>query len=221
MLTAAELLTGIITVNPGGGAPSALQLPSAAALDTATSAHGAGGGPMVATDSFRLLGYQHFDDHGRERINHNQRWVDPRGRYGYPRERCRRREVGRQLPGHEARRSPRGPLQAGVIVVNDESEWVAFFGGAEPGSSNYADIVAVDADILEVLAARKEGTPMPLALTDAQLSTLTDAAALLPRAARDSFLRAVAAHLGGEVDDAALLLAVNAALDDIVIAVAS
>lgn len=52
MLTAAELLTGIITVNPGGGVASALQLPAASNLDTATATKGAGCGPMVATDSF-------------------------------------------------------------------------------------------------------------------------------------------------------------------------
>lgn len=34
-LTAAELLTGILTVNQGGGAASALQLPLATAMDTA------------------------------------------------------------------------------------------------------------------------------------------------------------------------------------------
>ena len=63
---------------------------------------------------------------------------------------------------------------------------------------------------------------MPLALTDAQLSTLTDAAALLPLAARDAFLRAVAARLdGAEIDDGDLLLAINEALDDLAIAVAS
>lgn len=37
---------------------------------------------------------------------------------------------------------------------------------------------------------------MPLALTDAQLATVTEAAALLPPAARDHFLRSVAAVLG-------------------------
>jgi hypothetical protein len=51
-LTAAELLAGVITANPGGGAAAALQLPLASALDTATAAMGAGGTAMVATDSF-------------------------------------------------------------------------------------------------------------------------------------------------------------------------
>jgi hypothetical protein len=37
---------------------------------------------------------------------------------------------------------------------------------------------------------------MPLALTDAQLAAVTDAAALLPPTGRDNFLRSVAAVLG-------------------------
>lgn len=40
-LTAAEILTGIITVAQGGGAASALQLPLATAMDTALPAFGA------------------------------------------------------------------------------------------------------------------------------------------------------------------------------------
>jgi hypothetical protein len=56
---------------------------------------------------------------------------------------------------------------------------------------------------------------MPLALTDAQLATVTEAAALLPPNARDGFLRAVAALLGGDqIDDNDLRLAINEALGD-------
>ena len=51
-LTAAELLSGVVTVNPGGGAASALQLPTGTDLDTGTATKGAGGTAMVATDGF-------------------------------------------------------------------------------------------------------------------------------------------------------------------------
>ena len=106
--------------------------------------------------------------------------------------------------------------------MSDEVEVTFTFcgGDAEPDDEHLlADIVAVDGEIIEVLAARKEGALMPLGLTDKQLTMITDAAALLPPAARDSFLRAVAAHLGGEIDDGNLLLAINAALDDLAVVV--
>ena len=50
---------------------------------------------------------------------------------------------------------------------------------------------------------------MPLALTDAQLSTVTEAAALLRPVERDDFLRSVAAVLGDSDDlsDAAVIRA--------------
>lgn len=54
-LTAAELLTGIITVAQGAGAASALQLPTGTDLDTATATKGAGGTALVATDSFNFF----------------------------------------------------------------------------------------------------------------------------------------------------------------------
>jgi hypothetical protein len=61
-----------------------------------------------------------------------------------------------------------------------------------------------------------------LALTDEQLGRLTDAAAAtVLREQRDTFLRAVAAHLDGAVDDADLLLAIKAALDDLDVATVS
>lgn len=36
-----------------------------------------------------------------------------------------------------------------------EFEFVAYYGGAKPGDGNYAEVVAVDADIIEVLAERE------------------------------------------------------------------
>ena len=53
-LTAAELLSGLITVAQGAGGASALQLPTGTDLDTACVAKGAGGTAMVATNSFNF-----------------------------------------------------------------------------------------------------------------------------------------------------------------------
>jgi hypothetical protein len=57
-------------------------------------------------------------------------------------------------------------------------------------------------------------TSPPLGFTDAQFEMLLLAAAALPRARRDGFLRGVASHLGrrNEIDDGDLLLAINEAL---------
>jgi hypothetical protein len=52
----------------------------------------------------------------------------------------------------------------------------------------------------------------PLALTDSQLEMVRSAAASLPPASRDSFLRHVASHLGSEPGDQAVQLAIDAAL---------
>lgn len=52
----------------------------------------------------------------------------------------------------------------------------------------------------------------PLALTDFQLELVRSAAASLPPAARDAFLRNVASHLGSEPGDDAVQIAVDAAL---------
>ena len=54
---------------------------------------------------------------------------------------------------------------------------------------------------------------LPVGFTDAQIEMLLLAAAALPCARRDGFLRAVASHLGGgAVDDSDVLLAINEAL---------
>jgi hypothetical protein len=55
---------------------------------------------------------------------------------------------------------------------------------------------------------------MPLALTDAQLATVTGAAALLPPAARDNFLRSVAGALGPNPTDAAVQRALRFVLSE-------
>ena len=56
---------------------------------------------------------------------------------------------------------------------------------------------------------------MPLALTDAQLSAITAATALLPPAARDNFLRSVAAQLtGAPPTDGAVLAALRFVLSE-------
>ena len=57
---------------------------------------------------------------------------------------------------------------------------------------------------------------MPLALTDQQLSIVTDAAALLPPAARDAFLRSVAAVLGSDdhPSDGAVMRALSLVLSE-------
>jgi hypothetical protein len=39
--------------------------------------------------------------------------------------------------------------------MNEEAELVICYGGAKPGDYNFADIVALDADILEVIAERE------------------------------------------------------------------
>lgn len=39
--------------------------------------------------------------------------------------------------------------------ADNETEFVVYYGGAEPGDNNYADIVAVDAEIIEVLVERE------------------------------------------------------------------
>jgi hypothetical protein len=87
-------------------------------------------------------------------------------------------------------------------MTDEDLELVAFalaHGGASPDDEHLAaDIVAVDAGSLEVIAERESPTKeakMPLSLTDAQLATITNAAALLPPAERDNFLRGVAAQL--------------------------
>ena len=41
------------------------------------------------------------------------------------------------------------------MIPDDESKLVVYYGGAQPGDDNFADIVAVDADILEVIAERE------------------------------------------------------------------
>ena len=38
-----------------------------------------------------------------------------------------------------------------------ESELVVYYGGARPGDGNFADVVAIDADILEVIADASSG----------------------------------------------------------------
>jgi hypothetical protein len=108
---------------------------------------------------------------------------------------------------------------------------IAYGGAAEADTHLAADIVAIDGEIYDVLEARRSrsrtnegilaaesdaaaayrGGPMILALTDEQLERLTDAAATVLREQRDTFLRAVASHLDGAVDDAELLLAIKAA----------
>ena len=56
---------------------------------------------------------------------------------------------------------------------------------------------------------------MPLALTDAQLSAITAAAAPLPPAERDNFLRSVAAQLTGAPPiDGAVLAALRFVLSE-------
>jgi hypothetical protein len=40
-------------------------------------------------------------------------------------------------------------------AVSAEAELVVYYGGARPGDDNYAEIVAVDADIVHVLALRE------------------------------------------------------------------
>jgi hypothetical protein len=88
-------------------------------------------------------------------------------------------------------------------VTSDEaeSELVVYYGGAQPGDDNFADVVAIDEGIYAVIAERRgpttKGKAMPLSLNDAQLKQVMSAAALLSPAARDGFLRSVAAVLGG------------------------
>src|SRR4029077_19821575 len=74
---------------------------------------------------------------------------------------------------------------------------------------NAATVIAIGSDIIAHLAEMAS----PIGFTDSQFEMLLLAAAALPCARRDGFLRAVAAHLGGgEVDDGDLLLAINEAL---------
>jgi hypothetical protein len=84
------------------------------------------------------------------------------------------------------------------------------YGNAQPGDTHLAaDIVAIDSDIITHLAEMA----LPVGFTDSQFEILLMAAATLPRARRDGFLRAVASHLGcGAVDDGDVLLAINEAL---------
>jgi hypothetical protein len=53
----------------------------------------------------------------------------------------------------------------------------------------------------------------PLALTDHQLALVRRAAAALPPAQRDGFLRVIAARLAAQPTDAAVAAAVNIAMD--------
>lgn len=53
----------------------------------------------------------------------------------------------------------------------------------------------------------------PLSLSDRQLELIKQAARALPVNARDRFLQDVAAHLAGEPFDAAIVQAINVALD--------
>ena len=84
------------------------------------------------------------------------------------------------------------------------------YGNAKPGDVHLAaDIVAIDSDIITHLAEMA----LPVGFTDSQFEMLLMAAAALPCARRDGFLRAVASHLGrGAADDGDLLLAINEAL---------
>jgi hypothetical protein len=84
-------------------------------------------------------------------------------------------------------------------VTGPEDEAVITYGGAKPGDANFADIVAIDSDIISLLASV---VPPIIGFNDNQLEMVLIAAAALPHARRDGFLRAVASRLDGdEIDD--------------------
>ena len=72
----------------------------------------------------------------------------------------------------------------------------------------FADIVAVDSDIIALLAEMAQ----LVGFTDFQFEAICLAAAALPRQQRDDFLRAIAGRLSAEPSDAEVQQAIDAAI---------
>ena len=88
-------------------------------------------------------------------------------------------------------------------MIDDD---MIYHGGAKPGDQTFADIVAVDSDIIALLAEMAA----PVGFTDAQFELIVIPAAALPRERRDGFLRAVAGRLSAEPSDAEVQQAIDA-----------
>jgi hypothetical protein len=79
----------------------------------------------------------------------------------------------------------------------------------DPEDGNYADVIAIDSGIIEALALL---VSPPVSFTDGQLEVILIAAAALPRAQRDGFLRGVAAKLSAQPSDGEVRQAIAQAL---------
>ena len=65
----------------------------------------------------------------------------------------------------------------------DTDELLIYHGNAKPGDQSFADIVAIDSDIIDLLAGQ------PVSFSDHQFEMVLLAAAALPREQRDGFLK--------------------------------
>ena len=99
----------------------------------------------------------------------------------------------------ELRSSPKGELSAasgGPERATSRTTRVITFGGAWPGDTCFADIVAVDGEIIGLL----QGSA-PVSFSNQQLKVIIAATSSLPVEARDGFLRAIAASLSAVPSD--------------------
>ena len=82
------------------------------------------------------------------------------------------------------------------MTNDDDGEVIIYRGCAKPGDTNFADVVAMDSEIVDYLAQ-----PKTVSFSDRQLEQVLAAARIIPVGQRSDWLRALAGVLGAEPTD--------------------